>query len=98
MTEYQTAVLALTQQGNLIALFVGLTQSGLIAGGLWIMRRANDRRDDLHAETMQQQAVTLEVLRQQGEALHQQGEALHQQSEALRVLIERTAPPPASSP
>ncbi len=63
MTEYETASLVLVQQGNLIALFVGLVQAGLIAGGLWIVRKTASNRDDLHRET-------IEALRQQGEALH----------------------------
>lgn len=63
MTEYETASLVLVQQGNQIALFVGLVQAGLIAGGLWIVRKTASNRDDLHHETM-------EALRQQGEALH----------------------------
>ena len=95
MTEYETASLALAQQGNLIALLVGLVQSGLIAWGLWLMRRASDHRDHLHAETMEQMAVaeraaerqhqaTMDALRQQGEAFRQQNEAFHRQGEALR--------------
>ena len=90
MTDYEIASLALAQQGNLVALFVGLVQSGLIAWGLWIMRRASDHRDHLHAETMEQQTAARRAAEQQHQATM---EALRQQNEALRVLIERTAPP-----
>ncbi len=79
MTDYETAMLALRETGNLIAaaqVGVGLLQAGLIGGGLWLMRKAAGARDDQHIETM--------------EALRQQGEALRQQGEALRTLIERT--------
>ena len=79
MTEYETAIIALRETGNYIALGVGLLQAALIASGLWIMRKAATYRDKQHEETMT--------------ALHQQGEALHQQGEALRTLIARTAPP-----
>ena len=63
MTDYETTSLALVQQNNLVALFVGLVQAGLIAGELWIMRKAVNNRDDPHRETMR-------ALRQQGEALY----------------------------
>ena len=100
MTDYEIASLALAQQGNLVALFVGLVQSGLIAWGLWIMRRASDHRDHLHTETMEQQTAAMRAAEQQhqvamraAEQQHQATmEALRQQNEALRVLIERTAP------
>ena len=66
MTEYEIAILgALRETSNTIAgaqVGVGVAQAGLIAGGLWLMRKAAVARDQLHAETM-------EALRQQGEAL-----------------------------
>ena len=62
MTEYETAIIALQETSNLIALGVGMTQAVLIAWGLWLLRKAAVARDQLHAETM-------EALRQQGEAL-----------------------------
>ena len=79
MTEYEIAILALRETSNLIAgaqVGVGLLQAGLIAGGLWLMRKAAVARDDQHEEAKDRHAETMEALRQQGEA--------------LRALIERT--------
>ena len=87
MTEYETAMIALRETGNLIAaaqVGIGFLQAGLIGGGLWLMRKAAGARDAQHTETM--------------EALRQQGEALRQQGEALRALIERTGEQGRSGP
>ncbi len=65
MTEYETAMIALRETGNLIAaaqVGIGFLQAGLIGGDLWLMCKAAGARDAQHTETM-------EALRQQGEAL-----------------------------
>ena len=76
MTEYETATLAIQQAslslqqasletdrlGVWVSAAVGLVQSGLIAWGLWLMKKAASHRDNAHAETML-------ALQQQGEAL-----------------------------
>ena len=100
MTEYETARLAL-QTASLdlqryavtAQVLIGAMQCVLIAGGLWLMKKAASARDAQHQEAKDQHQETMVVLQQQGEALRQQGEALRQQGEALRALIERTAPP-----
>ncbi len=52
MSEYETAIIALRETGNFIALGVGLTQAALIASGLLVMRRAAKQRDKMHDEVM----------------------------------------------
>ena len=83
MTEYETAIIALRETGNLIALGVGLTQAALIAGGLLVMRKAAGQRDKMHDEVM---AAFKE--QRQG-ATEQHRETMR----ALEALIERTARP-----
>ncbi len=79
MTEYETASLALQGYALIAQVLIGAIQCVLIAGGLWLMRKAAITRDGQHQEARDQHQETMEVLRQQGEA--------------LRALIERTAPP-----
>ncbi len=86
MTEYETANLALQtasltlQRYTVIAqVLIGAVQCMLIAGGLWLMKKAASTRDAQHQEARDQHRETMVVLQQQGEA--------------LRTLIERTAPP-----
>ena len=69
MTEYETASLAIQHVGLetnqlsvWVAAVVGLVQSGMIAWGLWLVKKAASHRDDMHEETML-------ALQQQGEAL-----------------------------
>ncbi len=83
MTEYETAIIALRETGNLIALGVGLTQAALIAGGLLVMRKAASQRDNMHDEVM---AAFKE---QRQDATEQHRETMR----ALEALIERTARP-----
>ena len=83
MTEYETAIIALRETGNLIALGVGLAQAALIAGGLLVMRKAASQRDKMHDEVM---AAFKE---QRQDATEQHREAMR----ALEALIERTARP-----
>ena len=77
---YQQATLAI-QQTRLWVTFaqigVGLIQSGLIAGGLWLMWKASTARDNQHREAQDGHEETMLALQQQGAA--------------LRTLIERTA-------
>lgn len=86
MTEYETASLTLQGYALIAQVLIGAIQCALIAGGLWLMRKAAITRDGQHQEAKDQHQETMEVL-------HQQREVLHQQGEALRALIERTAPP-----
>ncbi len=83
MTEYETAIIALRETGNLIALGVGLTQAALIAGGLLVMRKAASQRDKMHDEVM---AAFKE---QRQDTTEQHRETMR----ALEALIERTARP-----
>lgn len=103
MTEYEVASLALaeTRVGIMqtqvwVAALVGLLQCSLIAGGLWLMRKAAPARDHQHQEAQDRHAETMRALDQQATASREQHaatlEALRQQGEALRTLIERTAP------
>ena len=78
MTEYETASLTLQGYALIAQVLVGAIQCVLIAGGLWLMRKAAIARDDQHLEAKDQHQETMAALQQQGEA--------------LRVLIERTAP------
>ncbi len=111
MTEYetarlalQTASLALQRYAVIAQVLIGAVQCVLIAGGLWLMKKAASARDAQHQEARDQHGETMVALQQQGEALraltqgadnrHQETmAALRQQGEALRALIERTAPP-----
>ena len=83
MTEYETAIIALRETGNLIALGVGLTQAALIAGGLLVMQKAVSQRDQIHDEVM---AAFKE---QRQDVTEQHRETMR----ALEALIERTARP-----
>ena len=83
MTEYETAIIALRETGNLIALGVGLTQAALIAGGLLVMRKAASQRDKMHDEVM----AAFKEQRQDSTEQHRET------MRALEALIERTAPP-----
>ena len=83
MTEYETAIIALRETGNLIALGVGLTQAALIVGGLLVMRKAASQRDNMHDEVM---AAFKE---QRRDATEQHRGTMR----ALEALIERTARP-----
>ena len=86
---YQTASLAM-QQAQMwstyaqagASLLVGGAQCLLIYLGLRMMSRANDHRDHLHAETMQQQTAAMRASERQHLATMR----------ALEALIERTAP------
>ena len=83
MTEYETAIIALRETGNLIALGVGLTQAALIAGGLLVMRKAASQRDKMHDEVM----AAFKEQRQDSTEQHRET------MRALEALIERTARP-----
>ena len=93
MTEYETASLAL-QTANLdlrryaiiAQVQIGAAQCLLIAGGLWLIKKAASARDAQHQEARDQHQETMV-------ALHHQSEALRQQGDALNALIERTALP-----
>ena len=108
MTEYETAIIALRETGNFIALGIGLTQAVLIAGGLLVMRKAAKQRDKMHDEVM----ATLQEQRQDATEQHretmrglealittlqeQRQDATEQHRETMRgleALIERTARP-----
>ena len=83
MTEYETAIIALRETGNFIALGVGLLQAALIAGGLLVMRKAASQRDKMHDEVMA-------AFKEQRQAATEQ----HRETmRALEALIERTARP-----
>ncbi len=101
MTEYETAMIALRNTGNWIALGVGVVQAGLIGGGLWLMRTAAGARNTQHTDLMdilRQQAETAKAHHTENmEALRQQGEAARA-THALRALIERTAPAGGAKP
>ena len=83
MTEYETAIIALRETGNLIALGVGLTQAALIAGGLLVMRKAASQRDKMHDEVM------MAFKEQRQDATEQHRATMR----GLEALIERTARP-----
>ena len=110
MTEYETASLALQaaslalqRYAVIVQVLIGAIQCGLIAGGLWLMKKAASARDAQHQEARDQHKETMVVLQQQGETLRAQRQeardrheetmaALQQQGEALRALIARTEP------
>ena len=77
MTEYETAIIALRETGNLIALGVGLLQAALIAGGLLVMRGAAKQRDKMHDEVM----ANLKEQRQDATEQH------HETMRGLEALI-----------
>ena len=85
MTEYETASLTLQGYALIAQVLIGAIQCGLIAGGLWTMKKTLSAWDDQHQEAKDRPQETMEVLQQQGVALQQQGVA-------LRALIQRTAP------
>ena len=94
MTEYETAIIALRETGNLIALGVGLTQAALIAGGLLVMRKAASQRDNMHDEVM----AAFKEQRQDATEQHRETMAALQEQyrgtmRALEALIERTSRP-----
>ena len=98
MTEYETASLTLQGYALIAQVLTGAIQCVLIVGGLWLMKKASNARDDQHQEAQDRHQETMEVLQQQREAMQQQGETLRalgesmqQQGEALHALIERTA-------
>ena len=108
MTEYETAIIALRETGNHIALGVGLLQAALIAGGLLVMRKAATQRDKMHDEVMaafkeQRQDATeqhhetmrgLEALMASLKEQRQDAtEQHHETMRGLEALIERTARP-----
>ena len=61
MTEFEAATLTAQYAATLTAI-AGGAQCLLIYLGLQMMRRINDHRDHLHAETMQQQAAAMRAL------------------------------------
>lgn len=79
MTEYETASLTLQGYALIAQVLIGAIQCILLAGGLWLMKKASNARDDQHQEAKDRHQETMVVLQQQGEA--------------LRALIERTALP-----
>ncbi len=107
MTEYETASLTLQGYALIAQVLTGAIQCVLIVGGLWLMKKASNTRDDQHQEAQDRHQETMEVLQQQREGLQQQreamqqqgetlralGESMQQQGEALHALIERTARP-----
>ncbi len=92
MTEYETASLTLQGYALIAQVLIGAIQCGLIAGGLWTMKKTLSAWDDQHQEAKDRHQETMEVLQQQGVALRALGESMQQQGVALRALIQRTAP------
>ena len=92
MTEYEAAMIALRETGNMIALGVGLTQAVLIAGGLLVMRKAANQRDKMHDEAMaafkEQRQDATEQHRETMTALQEQHRETMRGLEALMAALK----------
>ena len=90
---YQQAALAIQQTGLWVAfaqIAVGLIQSGLIAGGLWLMWKASKARDNQHQEAKDRHEETMAVLQEQRHAAQEQYRATQEQYHAAQEQYRAT--------